>query len=158
MGKLIIILVVLVFAAAAAAPVIARNCPAVKIQKRNFYGLESEIGVITKAAERNRCTGQLFNLLLAIRKAENGPPGFEFGVVAVKGTNLEKQAAWAAATVVKNFERFKNEIGLSGELKEWWSDDFIAHLACKYCPPSADMEGHVNWIKNVKHWYKKFEE
>lgn len=158
MEKLIIILIVFIFATAAAAPVIARNCSAVASARKNWHGLENEIAVIQKAADRNFCKGRLFNILLAIRKAENGPPGFEFGVVAVKGSTLEKQAAWAAATVVKNYDRFRDEIGLHGELKEWWADDFIAFLACRYCPPSIDMAGHENWVKNVKHWYLIFNE
>jgi hypothetical protein len=158
MEKLIIVLIIMVFAVAAAAPVIARNCSAITMPRKNWHGLENEIAVIQKAADRNFCKGKLFSILLAIRKAENGPAGFEFGVVAVKDTNFEKQAAWAAATIVKNYTRFRDAIGLSGELKEWWAEDFIEFLACRYCPPSADLDGHQNWLKNVKFWYKKFEE
>jgi hypothetical protein len=146
MKTLIIVLFLLSITAAAAAPVVAMNCPAVKIQKRNFYGLG-----ITKAAERNGCRGNLFNLLLAIRKAENGPPGFEFGVVAVKNTNLEKQAAWAAATIVKNHKRFHVQ-GCND------FEAFIEFLGNVYCPPSIDHRGNINWLKNVKFWFKKFEE
>ena len=158
MEKIIVILIVLAFAAAATAPVIARNCSAIAPPRKNWHGLENEIAAIQKAADRNFCKGKLFSILLSIRKAENGPPGFEFGVVAAKGTNLDKQAGYAAATVVKNFARFKEQIGLAGELKEWWVEDFIEFLGRKYCPPSADVVGHENWIKNVIHWYKRFEE
>jgi len=149
--KLIIILIILVFGAAAVAPVIARNCRAVQIEKRDYYGLENEISCITKAAERNGCRGRLFDLLLAIRKAENGPPGFEFGVVAVKGTNLETQAAWAAATVIKNYRRFH----LQG-YEDY--EEFIEFLGNVYCPPSIDHRGNINWVKNVRFWFKRFGE
>jgi hypothetical protein len=157
MKTLIVILFLLSLTAAAVAPVIARNCPAVQIKKQNLYGLENEFDTISKAAARNFCRGKLFSILLAIRKAENGPPGFEFGVVAVKGTSLDKQAGWAAATIVRNYARFRDQIGLHGELSQNWAEDFIDFLALKYCPPSVDFGGHINWIKNVKHWYKKFE-
>lgn len=157
MGMLIIVIFLVMLVTAAAAPVIAKDCPAVQIKKQNLYGLESEFDTISKAAARNFCKGKLFSILLAIRKAENGPAGFEFGVVAAKGTNLDKQAGYAAATIVKNYSRFRDSIGLRGELKEWWAEDFIGFLACRYCPPSVDLEGHENWIKNVKHWYAVFE-
>ncbi len=106
-----------------------------------------ELKTIKVAADRNHCTGDLFYILLAIRKAENGGPGKEFGVMHPKawGTNLDTQAGWAAATVVKNHKR--------------WTDarqpgDFIAFLGNRYCPPDADpMNKH--WQPNVRFWYQK---
>lgn len=140
-------------------PLASAKCPAVQTKKKNLYGLENEYAVIYKAAVRNVCKGNLFNILLAIRKAENGPAGFEFGVVAAKGTNLDTQAGWAAATVVKNYRRFAKLHGIDiNDCKDWWVDDFIKYLGNIYCPPSADLAGNKHWINNVKHWYLKFED
>jgi hypothetical protein len=122
---------------------------------KNYYGLEKELPIIRKAAERNNCNGKLFNILLAIRKAENGGAGFEFGVIAVKGTNLDKQAGWCAATIVKNFQRWKNSGKFEGGVKS-----FISFLGDRYCPIGAENDPtglNVNWKRNVLNWYEKFE-
>jgi hypothetical protein len=157
MKTLIVVLFLLSLVTAAAAPVIARNCPAVQIKKRNYFGLENEIETIAKAAERNGCRDQLFNILLAIRKAENGPPGFEFGVVRVKGTNLDRQAGWAASTIVAKMKMFYSRSGYQKWDTLMW-EEFIEFLAYFYCPPTVDFHGNINWTKNVKFWFRKFEE
>lgn len=33
--------------------------------------------------------------------------------------------------------------------------DFIQHLARRYCPEQADPTGHRNWIKNVRYLYRR---
>jgi hypothetical protein len=90
-------------------------------------------------------------ILFAIRKAENGSPGTEFGVLhpKAKGTNLRTQAGWAAATVMKNRARH----GQRGE-----HTDFISFLGNRYAPNQAenDPKGlNANWIKNVTHHYNE---
>ena len=102
------------------------------------------------AAERNNCRGDDFIILLAIRKAENGRAGCEFGIKHPKAwdTTLDKQAGWAAATVVKNRTRWYD----SGACHEV---DFITFLADRYCPKSADPEGNKHWKKNVLYWFRK---
>ena len=150
--KIAILILLLVSASKALAPVIAAKCSAVQRQIRNWHGLENEISTILSAAERNNCEGKLLSVLLAIRKTENGPPGFEFGVKAVRGTDLETQARWAAATIVKNYQRWQ---------KELWEGNgivFINYLADRYCPPKDDPLGNINWKKNVCYWYQKFEQ
>ena len=107
--------------------------------------LRDEETIIRRAAERNGCRGEDYRILLAIRKAENGPDGYEFGVRAVKGTNLETQAAWAAATIMKNRKRW-TKFGCPG--------DFIRFLQKRYCP---DNEGGRTWLRNVKHFLKEGE-
>ena len=111
------------------------------ILKKEF-GDEYEI--ITAAAARNACEGDDLLILFAIRKAENGPPGNDFGVLVQKGTNLDTQAGWAAATIMKNRERWNGK------------GDFIAFLGSRYCPPSIDSDDYVNWIHNVTYWYERF--
>ena len=110
---------------------------------------KTELPVIQKAAERNNCCGDDFIILLAVRMAENGPEGTEFGVLHPRAidTDLDTQAGWAAATVVKNRIRYNQQ-----KRKE----DFIEFLADRYCPPSVDPEGNRNWKKNVKFYVRKF--
>lgn len=113
-----------------------------------------ELPVIRQAAERNNCTGDLLTVLLAIRKAENGPPGREFGVLSAKAkdTNLAIQAGWCAATIVKNHQRWE-QAGRPGS--------FIEYLGNVYCPiqgdrlRSAEKTLNQNWIRNVQSWYNR---
>lgn len=90
-----------------------------------------------------------YALILALREAERGRAGFEFGVVAVKGTDLQTQCEWACATVAKNFERFR----ASGE------KDFIAFLGKRYAPVGAENDPYgLNrfWVDNVRFFYHRF--
>lgn len=107
----------------------------------------NEVPIIQKAALRNNCTGDDFLLLLAIRISENGAAGKEFGVKAPAawGTDLETQAAWAAATIMKNHSRYPS---LKGE-------SFIHALGGRYCPAVCDPQGNINWVRNVTYWYNK---
>ena len=118
-----------------------------KYEKLKSYFV-NEFDIIKVAADRNGCTGDLFLILLAIRKAEGGSRGLEFGVMHPKAkyTNLDTQAGWAAATVVKNYQRWLN----AGKPNE-----FIVFLGDRYCPPDAHLLNH-NWVKNVIYWYKIF--
>lgn len=115
---------------------------------------ENELKIIRKKAIENHCTGDLFYILLAIRRSESGRKGLEFGVMhpKAKNTNLETQAGWAAATVAKNYERWhRNDC----------PDNFITFLGNRYCPVGAnnDPQGlNRHWIKNVTYWYNKLKE
>jgi len=109
----------------------------------------NELSIVRKEAVENHCNGDLLYVLLAIRKAENGRAGLEFGVLhpKAKNTNLETQAGWAAATVAKNHIRWQN-----ADIP----DDFITFLGKRYCPVGVDNDPdglNRNWIHNVKHWY-----
>ena len=108
----------------------------------------SELDVIVRAAVRNKCTSRDdFRILLAIRLAENGGLGKEFGVKGIAwGTNLDIQAGWAAATIVKTRKRW---------LHAGRPLDFITYLGRRYCPPSVDPIGHRNWVSNVKSFFRR---
>jgi len=67
---------------------------------------ESEWPIIIQAGRRNNLDEDDMQILLAMREAEAGPLGNEFGEMPVKGTNLDKQAGWAAAGIKKNRERY----------------------------------------------------
>jgi len=118
------------------------------VYKKEF---KDEYDVIILAADRNNCSGENLLILFAIRKAENGGPGKEFGIVHPRAwnTDLNTQAGWSAATIVKNRKRWID----SGKKL-----DFVTFLGNRYCPVGAsnDPTGlNRNWINNVKHWMRK---
>ncbi|MFA5187021.1 MAG: hypothetical protein WC551_11115 [Patescibacteria group bacterium] len=104
-----------------------------------------EIETVRVAAERNGCRGDDFVILLAIRFAENGRPGREFGVDHPKAiyTDLDTQAGWCAATIVKNRQRH-------GQLTNDDGRSFLDFLAERYCPLNAAV-----WKKNVQYWVER---
>lgn len=115
------------------------------------WGNSGEFRVISIAAERNDCRGDDFLILLAIRKAENGLSGREFGILHPRAidTNLDIQAGWCAATIVKNRVRW---------VRAGKPVPFIEFLGKRYCPVGVknDPSGlNRNWIKNVKYWFNK---
>lgn len=118
------------------------------------FSFPEELPVILETARRYFPEGKAYPvnpyaLLLAIREAERGRKGFEFGVVAAKGTDLKTQCEWACATVAKNFERFQE----SGE------KDFIAFLGRRWAPVGAENDPKgLNrfWVDNVRHFYDRY--
>lgn len=119
---------------------------------RVFY--DGEFETIMEAAEANDCTEpELLSILFAIRTAENGRKGIEFGVLhprAVDQPNsLRVQAGWCAATVSKNHKRWID----SGK-----TTDFITFLGNRYCPVGADNDPNglnKHWIPNVRKLAKR---
>ena len=109
----------------------------------------TEHATIMEAAKANRCTHPaLVCVLHAIRTAENGRPGLEFGVMHPRAkdqpNSLRVQAGWAAATVRKNLDRWL----ASGE-----DVDYITYLGRRYAPVGAsnDPDGlNRHWIGNVR--------
>lgn len=117
------------------------------------YSLASskQAAPIIKAAERNgiKYLSDDWFLLMAIRKAENGGKGREWGIMNPKANTEELQAAWCAATIMKNHKRYGN-----GAVTE----DYISFLGSRYCPVGADNDPkglNKNWIKNVTYWFHK---
>ena len=118
-------------------------------------GLGDEFATIAMAAIRNGCRGDDFIILLAVRKAEDGRPGREFGIfhprcqkqmIKRPDETLDIQAGWAAATIVKNRTRWT----LAGR-----PDGFIRYLADRYCPKETDPAGNENFKANVTYWTAK---
>ena len=122
-----------------------------------------EYPIIMTAAERNGIKATDHDhiaTLFGIRKAENGKSGKEFGVLAPKAlgkkgegkeTTLDRQAGWAAATVMS---KYRSHISSGGK-----PEDFIPYLASKYAPAGAsnDPTGlNKNWTKNVSGWRDVF--
>jgi len=126
------------------------------------YFSAENIKIINNAAKRNNLREDLYPILYAIRKAENGPKGLEFGIIhpdcAIEmqkrpNETMDIQAGWCAATIQKNFDRW---------LQDSSPKDFIIYLGGVYCPTigaTNDPNGlNKNWIKNVKHWRAKIYE
>ena len=64
------------------------------------------------------------------------------------------QAGWCAATVQKNWDRYKQQGGDTENLEE-----YIAFLGNIYCPlnDSNDIMGlNKHWKKNVLYFYRNF--
>lgn len=123
-----------------------KNYSSVIIPTKNYLQTEfsDEYETIMAAAHRNGCFGDNSLVLFAVRKAENGGPGIEFGIECQRGTNLNMQAGWAAATIMKNRSRWY-AINARG--------NFIVFLGKRYCPLNSEV-----WIKNVTYWYEIFKE
>jgi len=118
--------------------------------QQSLKGLYSEeYETIMEAARANDCTDTaLVCILFAIRTAENGREGIEFGVLHPRAidqpNSLRVQAGWCAATVSKNHKRWID----SGQ-----HVDFITFLGNRYCPVGADNDPtglNNHWIPNVK--------
>ena len=121
-----------------------------KMSLSKYFDVE-EINTIMDAGKRNNLNPEQIVILFAIRKAENGGHGREFGVMHPRAldTDLDTQAGWAAATIYKNYYRWEN----AGK-----PTDFITYLGNVYCPVGAenDPSGLNNhWIGNVKNWVDK---
>ena len=94
-------------------------------------------------------------LVAAIRYAENGGAGREYGILHpnVKPT-YRSQAGWCAATVQKNWDRYTLAGGDQNNIF-----NFIEILGNKYCPiddPKDTMHLNQYWFGNVVSLYKKF--
>lgn len=100
---------------------------------------------------RPECRDILAPIVAAIRYAENGGKGKEYGILhpRVKPT-YRSQAGWCAATVQKNYDRWV-KAGRKGE--------FIVFLGNRYCPVGAENDPNglnKNWVKNVRFYVDKF--
>lgn len=113
-----------------------------------------ETQVIEAAVKRNVPREELrpvfVKLLKAIRLAENGKPGREFGVLSHKADTFEKQAGWCASICYKNYVYW--------ELHPEIDQDFISYLGSQYAPIGAANDPsnlNSNWVKNVRYHFNK---
>ena len=82
-------------------------------------------------------------LLAAIRRAENGGPGKEFGIMDSRADTLDGQAGWCAATVRNTYARW---------LATDQSVPFLVYRRDRYAPLGADNDPtnlNENWLRNV---------
>lgn len=94
-----------------------------------------EAALIAQEAAR---TGVDSALLAAIRKAENGRPGREFGVLSVSAPTLEGQARVAANTVRNTLQRYAQHGGQAVEPATGrYTEGFLRYLSARYAPVGA---------------------
>ena len=100
---------------------------------------------------RPECRDFLAPVVAAVRHAEDGSRGREYGVLHPRAeVSYRSQAGWCAATVQKNYDRWV-EAGKKA--------DFITFLGIRYCPVGAknDPKGlNKHWITNVNFFYNEF--
>ena len=100
---------------------------------------------------RPKLRAELAPIVAAIRYAENGGPGRQYGVLHPRARGYRSQAGWCAATVQKNWDRW-HKAGSPG--------DFIDFLGNRYCPIGADNDPNglnQHWKKNVRHFVARFD-
>ena len=105
---------------------------------------------------RPNMRAKLAPIVAAIRYAENGRAGREYGVLhpKAKGKSYRTQAGWCAATVQKHWDRYTKAGGKASD-----THAFLVSLAKRYCPVGADNDPsglNKHWLKNVSNFHKKF--
>jgi hypothetical protein len=75
--------------------------------------------------------------LQALRRAENGGPGREFGVLSVPAPTYQEQARVAAESIRRNVERFAERGGQAVDPTGRYTPDFIAFFSSRYAPVGA---------------------
>ncbi|MDO8611121.1 MAG: hypothetical protein Q7R95_11400 [bacterium] len=72
---------------------------------------------------------------------------YPFGIKSIETNgNYEKSKRICEKTVENNWIRWQ---------KLGKTNDFIEFLGNRYCPQSADKQGNINWIKNLKYYLNK---
>jgi hypothetical protein len=101
-------------------------------------------------------------LIGAIRKAENGAPGREFGVLTQNAPTYAKQLESCCATVrnrmLEKPPRFRPRTLKNGIGRLCLNEDWIAWFATRWAPLDAanDPNGlNRNWTINVLGWYNR---
>jgi hypothetical protein len=96
---------------------------------------DREAAVIAKEADRTSIDPAL---LVALRQAENGRPGREFGVLSVAADGLESQARVAATTVRNTVARFEQGGGVTLDpTTRRYTEDFLRFFSARYAPVGA---------------------
>jgi hypothetical protein len=114
-----------------------------------------EYPIILTAAKRNNIVDSDYDnlsMLYAIRRAENGRMGREFGVLSPRAMEqkgdtpqmtLDRQAGWAAASILSNRKRYEESDK---------SKPFEEFMAARWAPVGAGNDPtnlNANWAKNV---------
>ena len=132
------------------APVLAQS-PTQAIKAKDGAACAASFDDAIKVNIRPECVRELAPIVAAIRYAENGSKGKEYGILhpRVKPT-YRSQAGWGAATVQKNYDRW---------VKAGRKGDYVTFLGKRYCPIGADNDPNglnKHWIPNVKKFQKRF--
>lgn len=98
---------------------------------------------------RPECRKMLVPVLAAVRYAENGRAGREYGVLHPKalGECYRTQAGWSAATIQKQFDRYVKAGGKPDDVAA-----YLISLRNRYCPIGSHNDPtnlNENWLRNV---------
>ncbi len=131
--------------------VASAQTPTQAIKAKDGVACAASFDDAIKVNIRPECRRELAPIVAAIRYAENGRAGREYGILhpRVKPT-YRSQAGWCAATVQKNYDRW---------IKAGRKGDYIVYLGSRYCPldDPRDKDGlNKHWIPNVKKFQKRF--
>jgi hypothetical protein len=134
----------LILALLFALPVMSQS-PYEAIKSKDGQAHAESFADAIKVNIRPELRSKLTPIVAAIRFAENGGKGREYGILhpRVKPT-YRSQAGWCAATVQKNYDRW-TKAGRKG--------DFITFLGNRYCPVGAENDPtglNKHWQKNVR--------
>jgi len=137
---------------ALASPVLADNASD-PIKPKDGAAPAAQFEDAVRVNIRPELRAKLAPIVAAIRHAENGRAGREYGVLHPKalGKSYRTQAGWCAATVQKHYDRW---------VKAGKKGDFLESLARRYCPVGADNDPtglNKHWLKNVTAWTRKIE-
>jgi len=132
------------------APALAQS-PTQAIQAKDGKACASMFDDAVRVNIRPELRKELAPIVAAIRYAENGGKGKEYGIIHARcPKGYRSQAGWCAATVQKNYDRWV-KAGRKGE--------YIAFLASRYAPIDADNDPNGlnhNWLPNVRKFRKRF--
>lgn len=103
-------------------------------------------------------------LVAAVRKAENGSAGREFGILSVDAPDFPSQLRTCCATLRRYlYEYGRNPFVLAstdkGHDRLSYSPEFIQYAAKRYAPQGASNDPtalNSNWSRNVNTFYRKF--
>jgi len=142
------------------------NMENVRIHFKFLDEIETIFNVVEAYLETYKNTLKQYPLLvnpyafmLAVRMAEQGRKGREFGVLAQGAidTDLETQAEWTMSTLIKDTKRWHTGELTKGKKEDYQS--FIHYFSDKWCPIGAENDPNnlnKNWLPNFQKYYSLF--
>jgi len=108
------------------------------------YAEQNDVLIALRVAKQESLTAEETKLLLALRAAENGGPGREYGVLSIPAPTQEQQARIAARSIKANKRRWEAAGG---------PVDFVSFMGSRWAPVGAENDPHSlnrHWEQNVK--------
>jgi len=109
----------------------------------------NEVIEIAEAAQKH---GVPAAALCALRIAENGRPGREFGVLSVKAASYEEQVDVAAQSFKNSEARYSKATGKSARKDGRYTTDFLTFFSARWAPIDADNDPqglNLNHARNL---------
>ena len=130
---------------------LAQTTPTQAIKDKDGKACAAAFDDAVRVNIRPELRNKLAPIVAAIRYAENGGKGREYGILHPRvQPTYRSQAGWCAATVQKTWDRW-HKAGCPGK-------GFVEYLGNRYCPVGAENDPNGlnrHWIRNVRHFLKK---